>query len=110
MLDKKLAKIDWENKTALEIKNLIRGLNPIMGAYAILRNKKIKIWKAEVEEGNYEEVENGTIVKVDKKQGIYVKTKQGILHILEVQAENSKRMNVQDYLRGNPINELEKFE
>ena len=31
MLEKEMAKIDWENKTALEIKNLVRGLNPIMG-------------------------------------------------------------------------------
>ena len=36
MLDKQMAKIDWENKTAREIKNLVRGLNPIMGAYSIL--------------------------------------------------------------------------
>ena len=34
MLDKSIAKIDWENKTAREIKNLVRGLNPIMGAYS----------------------------------------------------------------------------
>ena len=33
MLNKEMAKIDWENKTAEEIKNLVRGLNPIMGAY-----------------------------------------------------------------------------
>ena len=36
MLDKQMAKIDWENKTAKELKNLVRGLNPIMGAYSIL--------------------------------------------------------------------------
>ena len=36
MLDKQMAKIDWENKTAKELKNLVRGLNPIMGAYSML--------------------------------------------------------------------------
>lgn len=36
MLDKQMAKIDWENKTANDLKNLVRGLNPIMGAYSIL--------------------------------------------------------------------------
>lgn len=41
MLDKSMAKIDWENKTALEIKNLVRGLNPIMGAYTFLNGKKL---------------------------------------------------------------------
>ena len=35
MLNKEMAKIDW-NKSALEIKNLVRGLNPIMGAYSFL--------------------------------------------------------------------------
>ena len=32
MLNKEMAKIDWQNQTAEQIKNLIRGLNPIMGA------------------------------------------------------------------------------
>ena len=35
MLEKEMAKIDW-NKTSREIKNLVRGLNPIMGAYSFL--------------------------------------------------------------------------
>ena len=49
MLSKEIAKIDWKNKTAIEIKNLIRGLNPILGAYTTYKGKKIKIWKAEAE-------------------------------------------------------------
>ena len=40
MLSKEMAKIDWENKTAVQIKNLVRGLNPIMGAYSFLNDKK----------------------------------------------------------------------
>ena len=47
MLNKEMARIDWENKTASEIKNLVRGLNPIMGAYSYLDGKKLKIWKIE---------------------------------------------------------------
>lgn len=47
MLSKEMAKIDWENKTAQEIKNLVRGLNPIMGAYTFLDGKKIKFWKVQ---------------------------------------------------------------
>ena len=43
MLDKKIARIDWENKSAEQINNLIRGLNPIMGAYSILNRKKNKV-------------------------------------------------------------------
>ena len=48
MLNKEMACIDWENKTALQIKNLVRGLNPIMGAYVKLNDKKLKIWKVDV--------------------------------------------------------------
>ena len=37
-----------DEKTALEIKNLVRGLNPIMGAYTFLNDKKLKLWKVNV--------------------------------------------------------------
>ncbi len=120
MLDKKMAKIDWENKTAQEIKNLVRGLNPIMGAYTFINGKKIKFWKVEVFKeieqissselkNNIEKYENGTVIISDSKKGLYIKTKQGILSILEIQGENAKRMKIQDFLRGNKIKELEVF-
>ena len=44
MLSKKIGKIDWKNKEAVEIKNLVRGLNPIIGAYTYIENKKIKFF------------------------------------------------------------------
>lgn len=48
MLSKDMAKIDWSTMTAQKIHNLVRGLNPIMGAYSNLNSKKIKFWKTEV--------------------------------------------------------------
>ena len=115
MLDKSTAKIDWENKTALEIKNLVRGLNPIMGAYTFLNGKKIKFWKVDVAkdifaDGDMEFMKNGTVIVSDKRDGIYIKTKDGILKVLEVQGENAKKMPIQDYLRGNQINKFDVFE
>ena len=41
MLNKDMAKIDWENKSAIEVKNLVRGLNPIMGVYTFWNGNKI---------------------------------------------------------------------
>ena len=41
---------------------------------------------------------------------VYIKAKEGIIKVLEIQGENAKRMSIQDYLRGNPINEFEVFE
>ena len=115
MLEKEMSKIDWENKTAEEIKNLVRGLNPIMGAYTFLNGKKIKFWKVEVannigyDEENIKMIKNGTVLISDQKDGIFIKTKKGILRVLEIQGENAKKMSIQDYLRGNKIEEFEIF-
>lgn len=107
MLTKENAKIDFQNMSAIQIKNLVRGLNPIMGAYAYLDDKKIKIWKAQVveEESKIQQCKEGTVITADSKKGLYIKTKEGILKVLEIQGENSKRMPAEDYLRGNPIEE-----
>ena len=117
MITKEMAKIDWQNQTAKQIKNLVRGLNPIMGAYTFLNGKKIKFWKVDIADqkeisigSNIDLIKNGTVLISDKKDGIFIKTKEGILKVLEIQGENAKKMSIQDYLRGNQINEFEVFQ
>ena len=117
MLSKQMAKIDWETKTAQDIKNLVRGLNPIMGAYTYLDGKKIKFWKVDlakkeeiVLEGSTNTMKNGTVLLSNPKKGLFIKTKQGVLKVLEIQGENAKRMPIQDFLRGNVIQESKIFE
>ena len=118
MLNKEMAKINWEKQTAQEIKNLIRGLNPIMGAYSFYEGKKIKFWKAEVcsDEELFEkfpelkeykdkfyEVPEGTVLFSDSKTGLYIKTIDSNIKILEIQGENAKRMTAEEFLRGTPL-------
>ncbi len=107
MLSKDMAKIDWENQTVRQIKNLVRGLNPIMGAYTFLNGKKFKFWKVSIiQEENIENIEKikcGDIIFCDEKKGLYIKAKDGILKVEEIQGENGKRMRIEDYLRGNKI-------
>lgn len=125
MLSKEMAKIDWKNKTANDIKNLVRGLNPIMGAYTFLDGKKIKFWKVqtltenellekfqELEEYKYHlnKMQAGTVLFSDDKKGLFIKANGGILQVLEIQGENSKRMVVGDFLRGNPVGVGNMFE
>lgn len=125
MLSKEMAKIDWENKTANDIKNLVRGLNPIMGAYTFLDGKKIKFWKVqtltenellekfqELEEYKYHlnKMQAGTVLFSDDKKGLFIKANDGILQVLEIQGENSKRMAVGDFLRGNSVEAGKIFE
>lgn len=117
MLNKEMAKINWEEDIN-KIKDLIRGLNPIMGAYSFCNEKKIKFWKArivsierlveifpEAEEYSYRMagIENGTVMFSSDKKGLFVKAKGGVLEILELQGENSKKMNACDFLRGNGL-------
>lgn len=117
MLNKEMSKIDWENNTAIQIKNLVRGLNPIMGANSMLNGKKIKFWKVEKidEENSFLNINDlknkipGTVLLSDCKKGLYIKAKEGIISVLEIQGENAKRMNVGDFLRGNKIEVGEKF-
>ena len=116
MLNKEMAKIDWENKTAHEIKNLVRGLNPIMGAYTFLNGSKIKFWKVDIannigyDEDNIQIFRNGTVLVSNQRDGLFIKTKKGILSVLEIQGENAKRMSINDFLRGNQIDEFQIFE
>ena len=125
MLSKEMAKIDWKNKTANDIKNLVRGLNPIMGAYTFLDGKKIKFWKVqtltenkllekfqELEEYKYHlnKMQAGTVLFSDDKKGLFIKANDGILQVLEIQGENSKRMAIGDFLRGNPVGVGNMFE
>ena len=116
MLSKEMAKINWAAQDALQIKNLVRGLNPIMGAYSLLNGKKIKFWKVEVatpEEITIENMNflrNGTVLISNPKDGLFIKTKSGILKVIEIQGENAKRMDIKDFLRGNKIEEFSYFE
>ena len=103
MLNKEMSKIDWNTMTKIEIKNLVRGLNPIMGAYTIYKGKKIKIWKIEISNENYDNELPGTILKSNDKTGLTIKTIDGAINVLEIQGENAKKMSIYDFLRGNKL-------
>ena len=121
MLSKEMSKIDWNEKSAHEIKNLVRGLNPIMGTYSFINGKKVKFWRVQVlsnEEINEKlsnveyslECNPGTIICANEKLGLFIKARDGIISVLEIQGENAKRMNVNDFLRGNKLQNGEIFE
>ena len=105
MLNKDMSKINWNSQSAQEIKNLVRGLNPIMGTYSYLNGKKIKFWKVNTLPLENANAENGTVIKSDSKEGLFIKAKDGIIQVLEIQGENAKKMCIQDFLRGNEIKE-----
>ncbi len=105
MLKKEMGYINWKEYPAEKIKNLVRGLNPIMGAYTFFDNKKVKFWKVEIISKDVSN-EPGTVIESDEKSGLLIQAIDGVISVLEIQAENSKRMNIKDYLRGNKVEKI----
>lgn len=126
MIKKEDALVDF-SKSAGEIKNLIRGLNPAPAAYTMIDGQRLKLYKAEVcEEGKisekgmlnescvgYDETKNdqadgnalavGECVIASSKQGFFVRTGDGLIEITELQFENSKRMSAKAALNGKKL-------
>ena len=107
MLTKEMSLIDW-NKSAKDIHNLVRGLNPIMGAYTLYNDKKIKIWKTQIVSiDELQDIQikdswtNGEIASV--KPDLLVYTGKDLIQLIEVQPENSKRMSAKDFINGSQI-------
>jgi len=98
MLKKEDGRVDW-SKPAGEIRNQIRGMLPWPGAYTFSNGKMLKIYKAEVSEG---EGEPGEVLAAG--QGILrVMTGEGALDIFELQMEGGKRLDAKAFLSGRKI-------
>lgn len=104
MIDKKMGEVDWK-KSAKEIEQLIRGLNPWPSAYTKVHGKTLKLWKAKVLLET-SQMNPGQIVKVTK-DSLAVQTGQGMLEIQELQLEGKKRMDTSSFLRGYTLAEGE---
>lgn len=98
MIKKEEALIDWE-RSAEQIHNLIRALNPSPCAYTYLEGKRMKIMKSKILEGKGDP---GQIVEVGKDR-LLVSTSCGLLSLIEVQLEGKRRMGIRDFLAGHPI-------
>lgn len=102
MLDKNMAKVNWE-ESAINIHNLVRGLNPWPIAYTSYNEQVMKIHKSVVLD-KMSKKDPGTILNVSK-EGIEVSTGNGVLLIKVVQFPNGKPLTVEQYINGNSIEE-----
>lgn len=88
-------------KTVDEVHNLIRGLSPFPGAFTTINGKMLKIFlsKKEIIEPTHA---MGTMITDDKT---YIKftCSNGYIEVLQLQLEGKKKMNVEDFLRGNKL-------
>lgn len=91
--------IKWD-RPVYEIRNFIRGLNPFPTAWTILRGKPFKILRAQVQPGG--DAVTGTI-ETDDKTFLRVRASDGWIAIEELQPEGKRKMNVQEFFRGNKL-------
>lgn len=96
--------IDW-TKSCESIHNLIRGLSPYPGAITKLNGKLLKVYESRKEEAGREE-EPGSI-STDNKKFLKFACSDGFIHVMDIQPEGKKRMNVEDFLRGHKIEQAQ---
>ena len=97
MLSKETGKISFD-KTAKEIHNLIRGLNPWPLAYVETSKGMLKIYESEIIDKNSGKPA-GTVI--DFPDSICVQTAEKIISFKTVQLQGKKTMSASDLLRGN---------
>lgn len=113
MLRREHELIDW-GRGAEQLWNQIRGMNPWPGAYTLWEDKVLKVWKAEVmtvgreaggvDVGEGEVVkDSGKVLKVIPGRGLVVQTGQGQLLLQEIQLQGSRRLRVEEFIRGHNI-------
>jgi methionyl-tRNA formyltransferase len=99
-LNKENCKIDW-TKPAIEIFNLIRGLNPYPSAWCFF-NDKNKEWNVKIHEAKMIlENHNYSIGSlICSKKEMKIATKDGYIQVLNIQFPGKKKMNTAELLNG----------
>ena len=98
MLDKTMCPIDW-NKTACQVHDHVRGMNPWPVATMELKGSRFKVYETALCDGSGEP---GEILGVTKT-GLKIACGEGAVEVRILQAEGGKRMAAPDYFRGHPL-------
>lgn len=104
LLKKSDGLIQWK-RTAMELYDFIRGMNPWPCAYSFLEDDMIKVLRSERSDGDGEP---GVAVIVSKKEMV-IGTGSGLLSILEVQAPGKRPMDIKAFLQGRSLKEGVRF-
>jgi methionyl-tRNA formyltransferase len=89
------------NQTTQKVHNFIRGLSPYPTAWTTLDGLKLKVYKSQKEMTPPQYLEGKFIS--DNKNFIKIATQDGFIHLLDLQLEGRKRMDVKSFLNGYKI-------
>jgi methionyl-tRNA formyltransferase len=98
---KETCQINWHQPQE-QIRNFVRGLSPYPAAWTLIGGKIFKIFKCGYAHANSSAVQVGDFI-TDNKTYLYFKATDGLLSIDEFQPEGKKRMNIQEFFRGNKL-------
>ena len=94
--------INWQ-QSGETIYNFIRGMNPFPGAISKFGDSMMKIYESEFETTIHNESIGS--IQTDNKKYIMVAVKDGWIKLLSIQLAGKKRVDIEDFLRGNQIDE-----
>ena len=100
-VDKAEAAIDWSD-SAVVIARRIRAFDPFPGASGVLGGEVVKIWRAEVGNGQGMPGQAGEIVEVSDA-AITVACGKASLRLTELQRPGGKRLPTRAFLQGMPL-------
>lgn len=93
-------RIDF-TKSALDIHNLIRGLNPFPVAWCMYGKEKMNVYRSKV--GPNKNMEPGSL-KFENDQ-LLAGTGKGTIELLDIQLPGRKRMNATEFVHGYDLNQ-----
>ncbi len=102
MLKKEDGRIDW-SRSAAEIHNRVRGMQPWPGAYSSFRGAALHVWRARPTEAGTGHPP-GALVRI---RPLVVACGAGALELIEVQMEGRKRMSAASFANGQRLVENE---
>ncbi len=100
-LSKEMGKINW-SKSARDIYNQIRGLQPWPGAFCQYKGKALKVTQAELTDIDAKGFKGGQVITVNKR-GIFIATADFQLILTEVQPEAGKVMSAGSFVAGHQL-------
>jgi methionyl-tRNA formyltransferase len=98
-LTKEDGRLDW-SWSAEQVRNRIRGANPMPGACTSWSGGVLKVHRAEICAGTGA---SGTVLIADGREGVTVACGQGALRLTEVQPQGRPRMAADAFVRGHSL-------
>ena len=97
---KETCQIRWDELTARQVYNFVRGLSPYPAAWTTLEGTMLKVYRCRVTaEDGLTDARPGTL-KTDGKTYLRIACRVGWVDILSLQLAGKRRMAVEDFLRG----------